>query len=120
MDLSRLKIFVAVADAGSFTAAAERLALTKSATSQGVAALERELVLALAEASRADRREPAFARLVAVLWDRLDHPSATPSLPLPADPRLRRIALAHLDGDDTALEELYLSLTPVGRLSEVA
>ncbi|WP_334194568.1 AraC family transcriptional regulator [Pararhodobacter sp.] len=69
-----------------------------------LAALERELVLALAEASRADRREPAFARLVAVLWDRLDHPSATPSLPLPADPRLRRIALAHLDGDDTALD----------------
>ncbi|MCW5633228.1 MAG: LysR family transcriptional regulator [Rubrivivax sp.] len=43
MDLPRLRIFVAVAEAGSFTAAAERLALTKSAVSQGVAALEREL-----------------------------------------------------------------------------
>lgn len=43
MDLSRLRIYVSVAEAGSFTAAAERLALTKSAVSQGVAALEREL-----------------------------------------------------------------------------
>lgn len=43
MDLARLRIYVAVAEAGSFTAAAERLSLTKSAVSQGVAALEREL-----------------------------------------------------------------------------
>lgn len=51
MDLARLRIFVAVADAGSFTAAAERLALTKSATSQGVAALERELGVQLLQRS---------------------------------------------------------------------
>lgn len=38
-----MRIYVAVAEAGSFTAAAERLSLTKSAVSQGVAALEREL-----------------------------------------------------------------------------
>jgi len=43
MDLARLRIFVAVAEAGSFTAAADRLALTKSAVSHGVASLEREL-----------------------------------------------------------------------------
>ena len=51
MDLARLRIFVAVAEAGSFTAAAERLALTKSATSQGVAALERELGVQLLQRS---------------------------------------------------------------------
>ena len=51
MDLARLRIFVAVAEAGSFTAAAERLALTKSATSQGVAALERELGIQLLQRS---------------------------------------------------------------------
>lgn len=43
MDLARLRVFVAVTDAGSFTGAAERLAMTKSAVSQAVAALEREL-----------------------------------------------------------------------------
>jgi DNA-binding transcriptional LysR family regulator len=51
MDVARLRIFVAVADAGSFTAAAERLALTKSAASQGVAALERELGVQLIQRS---------------------------------------------------------------------
>ena len=51
MDLSRLRIFVSVADAGSFTAAAERLALTKSAVSQGVASLERELGVQLLQRS---------------------------------------------------------------------
>lgn len=51
MDLVRLRIFVAVAEAGSFTAAAERLALTKSAASQAVAALERELGVQLLQRS---------------------------------------------------------------------
>ena len=51
MELSRLGIFVSVADAGSFTAAAERLGLTKSAVSQSVAALERELGVQLLQRS---------------------------------------------------------------------
>lgn len=51
MDLARLRIFVAVAEVGSFTAAAERLALTKSAASQAVAALERELGVQLLQRS---------------------------------------------------------------------
>lgn len=51
MDLARLRIYAAVADAGSFTAAAERLSLTKSAVSQGVAALERELGVQLLQRS---------------------------------------------------------------------
>ncbi|MGE0315287.1 MAG: LysR substrate-binding domain-containing protein [Lautropia sp.] len=51
MELSRLRIFVAVAEAGSFTAAAQRLALTKSAASQAVAALERELGVQLLQRS---------------------------------------------------------------------
>jgi DNA-binding transcriptional LysR family regulator len=41
--LGRLAAFVAVADAGSFTAAAERMDTTKSSLSQAVALLEREL-----------------------------------------------------------------------------
>lgn len=51
MDLARLQAFVAVIEAGSFTAAAERLALTKSAVSQSVAALERELGVQLLQRS---------------------------------------------------------------------
>lgn len=51
MDLARLNTFVAVIEAGSFTAAAERLALTKSAVSQSVAALERELGVQLLQRS---------------------------------------------------------------------
>lgn len=43
MNLARLEAFVAVCSAGSFTRAAEHLAITKSAASQHVAALEREL-----------------------------------------------------------------------------
>jgi DNA-binding transcriptional LysR family regulator len=43
MNLDRLRIFATIADAGSFTAAADRLALTKSAVSQAVTQLEREL-----------------------------------------------------------------------------
>ena len=43
ISLGRLAAFVAVADAGSFTAAAERMDTTKSALSQSVALLEREL-----------------------------------------------------------------------------
>lgn len=43
VSLARLVAFVAVAEAGSFTAAADRLNTTKSAISQAVAVLEREL-----------------------------------------------------------------------------
>lgn len=43
VSLARLVAFVAVAEAGSFTAAADRLNTTKSAVSQAVAVLEREL-----------------------------------------------------------------------------
>lgn len=43
MNLTRLEAFLTVCDLGSFTAAAERLALTKSAVSQHVSTLEREL-----------------------------------------------------------------------------
>lgn len=43
VNLDRIAAFIAVADAGSFTAAAGRLDMTKSAVSQAVALLEREL-----------------------------------------------------------------------------
>ncbi|WP_420466058.1 LysR substrate-binding domain-containing protein [Panacagrimonas sp.] len=51
MDLVKLQVFVAVTQAGSFTAAADRLALTKSAVSQAVSALERELGIQLLQRS---------------------------------------------------------------------
>lgn len=43
INLDRIAAFVSVADAGSFTAAAELLGMTKSAVSQAVGLLEREL-----------------------------------------------------------------------------
>lgn len=43
MNLARLEVFVAVCAAGSFTKAAENLSMTKSAASQQLASLEREL-----------------------------------------------------------------------------
>jgi DNA-binding transcriptional LysR family regulator len=43
MNLTRLEVFIAVCGVGSFTRAADQLAMTKSATSQHMAALEREL-----------------------------------------------------------------------------
>jgi DNA-binding transcriptional LysR family regulator len=43
MNLMRLEVFVAVCSTGSFTRAADHLGVTKSAASQHVAALEREL-----------------------------------------------------------------------------
>lgn len=47
LDVRRLQIFVAVAQEGSFTAAAQRLFLTQSAVSQQMAALEREMGVSL-------------------------------------------------------------------------
>jgi DNA-binding transcriptional LysR family regulator len=43
MNLARLEVFVAVCSAGSFTRAADQLAITKSAASQHLSTLEREL-----------------------------------------------------------------------------
>ena len=43
MELVQLKIFVAVAETGSFTKAAKRLYVSHSTTSRGVTALEEEL-----------------------------------------------------------------------------
>ena len=49
MELSQLKIFVAVAETGSFTKAAKRLFVSHSTTSRAVSALETELGTALFE-----------------------------------------------------------------------
>ncbi len=43
INLERLSVFVTVAEAGSFTAAADRLGLAKSAVSQHIARLEQDL-----------------------------------------------------------------------------
>jgi DNA-binding transcriptional LysR family regulator len=43
VNLDRMQAFVAVAEAGSFTAAAEQLGMTKSAVSQAISQLEKEL-----------------------------------------------------------------------------
>lgn len=47
MDLNLLPIFLAVAEAGNFTAAAERLGVTRSAVSQGIRRLEDQRGVAL-------------------------------------------------------------------------
>jgi DNA-binding transcriptional LysR family regulator len=47
LDLRRLRIFTAVAEGGSFTAAAQSLYLTQSAVSQQMSLLERELAVPL-------------------------------------------------------------------------
>jgi DNA-binding transcriptional LysR family regulator len=52
MTLVQLQVFVAVVEAGSFTAAAERLGMTQSATSHALAALEAELGVRLLERQR--------------------------------------------------------------------
>jgi DNA-binding transcriptional LysR family regulator len=51
VSMSRLVAFAAVAEAGSFTSAASRLSTTKSAVSQAVAVLERELGVQLLQRS---------------------------------------------------------------------
>jgi DNA-binding transcriptional LysR family regulator len=47
IDLNKLNVFVVAAELGGFATAAKRLALTRSAVSQSIAALERALGLAL-------------------------------------------------------------------------
>lgn len=60
LDSRRLEIFCAVAETGSFTAAAERLHLSQSAVSQQIAVLERDLGLVLLErVARGVRLTPA-------------------------------------------------------------
>ncbi len=49
MELEQLRIFVAVAESGSFTRGAKRLYISHSTTSRAVAALEEELGLRLLE-----------------------------------------------------------------------
>jgi DNA-binding transcriptional LysR family regulator len=49
LDANRLRIFAAVAEEGSFTAAADKLYLSQSAVSQQMAILEREVGLSLME-----------------------------------------------------------------------
>ena len=49
LDVRRLRIFVVVADEGSFTAAAQKLYLTQSAVSQQMSVLEREIGVSLLE-----------------------------------------------------------------------
>ncbi|MGD9865186.1 MAG: helix-turn-helix transcriptional regulator [Pseudodonghicola sp.] len=73
-------------------------------TSFALKPLENELIRTLASAPQADRQDPAFARLAAVLWDRLKRPTTAPALRLPDDPRLRRIALAHLEEEERPLD----------------
>ncbi len=66
LDVRRLQIFVTVTEEGSFTAAGQRLYLTQSAVSQQMAALERDLGVALLRrVPRGIRLTPAGEALVA-------------------------------------------------------
>ncbi len=63
LDVKRMRILKAVADRGSFSAAADSLHLTQSAVSQQIAALEREVGTTLVDRNRGNVRltEPGFA-----------------------------------------------------------
>lgn len=67
MKLTHLEAFVAVCTTGSFTRAAEHLAITKSAASQSVAALEKELGVQLLH--RSTRRQTLTESGEALLVD---------------------------------------------------
>lgn len=67
LNLERLSAFIAVAECGSFTAAADRFELSKSALSQSISALERELGVQLLQ--RSTRRLAVTEAGVAFLDD---------------------------------------------------
>jgi DNA-binding transcriptional LysR family regulator len=78
MNLSHLRSLVAIADSGSFTAAAEAMGITQSGVSQAVAALEETLGVALvvrhrrgADLTAAGERIAAYAREALGALDRI-------------------------------------------------
>ncbi|MET3426195.1 DNA-binding transcriptional LysR family regulator [Actinoplanes tereljensis] len=90
MDPHLLRTFLAVADTGSFSAAAERLRYTQSAVSQQIATLEADLGTSL------------FTR--------------RPVAPTPAGERLRRHAALILVRLEAARADVARALAPPGRL----
>ncbi|MEU4236644.1 LysR family transcriptional regulator [Actinoplanes sp. NPDC026619] len=90
MDPHLLRTFLAVADTGSFSAAAHRLQYTQSAVSQHIASLE------------ADLGTPLFTR--------------RPVAPTPAGERLRRHAALILVRLEAARADVTRALAPPGRL----
>jgi len=88
----------------------EAAPLPSASTPFALAPLDCELIRTMASATRSDRREGAFARLASVLWDRLKRPAPVPRLSMPRDPRLRCIALAHIDGEGRSLDHWAGSL----------
>ncbi|WP_433377338.1 LysR family transcriptional regulator [Actinoplanes sp. CA-142083] len=90
MDPHLLRTFLAVAETGSFSAAAQRLQYTQSAVSQHVAALE------------ADLGTPLFTR--------------RPVAPTPAGERLRRHAALLLVRQEAARADVTRAVAPPGRL----
>ena len=91
VDPHQLRTFLAVADTGSFSAAAHRLRYTQSAVSQQVAALE------------ADLGTPLFTRRPVVLT--------------PAGDRLRRHAALLLVRLEAARADVTRAIAPPGRLT---
>ena len=90
VDPHLLRTFLAVADTGSFSAAAQRLQYTQSAVSQHIAALE------------ADLGTPLFTR--------------RPVAPTPAGERLRRHAALLLVRLEAARADVTRAVAPPGRL----
>ena len=73
---NRIRIFLAVVDCGSFTAAANKLRITQPAVSQNIAELERILGVQLMERARGEialtdngRRFEGYARQIAHWYD---------------------------------------------------
>ena len=100
MDLNLLSLFVAVAEANSFSVAARRLNLPKSSVSRGIASLEaqlgtrllhrttRQVSLSTAGTVLYERAAPLLQSLrqaVGTLPEREEHPSGDLRLTVPAD-----------------------------------
>lgn len=64
MNLSQLEVLLAVAETGSFTEAANRVGLTRSAASHAVANLEAELGISLLERERSGAVPTTFGNLI--------------------------------------------------------
>src|SRR5882724_4907860 len=83
IDLNRVRLFVRVAEAGSFTGAARLSGLPTSSVSRAVAALERELAVRLIQ--RTTRRLPGMDEAAAAVSELQDAPRGRVRITAPAD-----------------------------------
>jgi DNA-binding transcriptional LysR family regulator len=141
LDVRRLRVLSEVATRGSFSAAAHALALTQSAVSQHVAALEREVGLPLVERgtrpvelteaghaltrhatgifSRLDSAEQELGEISGRRVRRLRFGSIPTALATIVPPALRRFRRAHADVTLTVVDDHLQHLLPRLRAREL-